>query len=151
MHDQTIAIIKKLITVCQDGAAAFELAAVEVKTSVLQALFRGYSLQRSRFAGDLETAAAALGESALADTARTADTSRPPPTEAKRANNGRTEQAVLSDCESNEEATIAAYATALEDPELPPPVRALIAAQAINVKAAHKEIHDLSTRFVEAK
>ena len=151
MHDKTISIINKLITVCKDGAQGFELAAVEVKSSALQSLFRGYSLQRSRFSGDLGTAAAALAESAPAETPMKADTSRPPRTQEKLPDDGRTEQAVLSECESKEEAAMAAYATALEEPELPPAIRAMIAAQVADVKAAHKEIHDLSTRFVEAK
>ena len=46
---------------------------------------------------------------------------------------------------------MSAYATALAAPELPAALRVLIAAQAAHVKAAHREIHDLCSRFAEAK
>src|SRR5437879_2339409 len=63
MNEKIISIIDKLIAVCNDGAEGFQLAANEIHASLLQSLFRGYSLQRSRFAGDLQAAASALGKS----------------------------------------------------------------------------------------
>src|SRR5947209_14001229 len=142
MHDKTISIIEKLIAVCKKGAEEFELAATEVKSSALQSLLRGYSLQRSRFSGDLETAASALGRRAPAEAAKPRDTIR------RSRSDGRDEQAVLLECDNEEEAAVAAYAAALEDPELPSALRTLITAQANDVKGAHKEIHDARTRFV---
>ena len=42
---------------------------------------------------------------------------------------------------------VAAYTLALEEPELPPVIRALIAAQAIEEKNARDEVRSRRTRF----
>ena len=142
MNEKTLAVLENLIAVCKDGEEGFQLAADEVKSSGLQSLFLGYSLQRSRLSRVLEEAASALGRSAGA---RDGGVSRtwmaPDPAEA------RDEQAVLSECERGEDAAVAAYTLALEEPELPPTVRTLIAAQAIEVKNAHDEVRSRRMRF----
>jgi len=147
MNEKTISVLEKLITVCKDEAENFELAASEVKASLLQSLFRGYSLQRARFSRDLEAAAAALGRSVPPDGASgsAADEGTGLNT---RQTLPRDEQTVLSVCERGEEAAVAAYTKALEESELPPGVRTLLTAQAAEVKAAYKEVRDLLGRFV---
>jgi len=150
MNETTLSILETLIAACKGGEEGFQLAASEVKSSELQALFVGYSLQRSRLSRDLETAASALGRSVAAEGdsgENMADQTWMLPSDAVSA---RDEQAVLSECERGEDAAIAAYATALEEPELPPAVRAMLVAQAAEVKAAHNEIHTRRTRFVPA-
>ena len=143
MNEKTLSLLEKLITVCKDGEEGFQLAADEVKSSALQSLFLGYSLQRSRLSRDLEEAASALGRSAPAEGAGVARSWMTPADAAS----ARDEQAVLAECERGEDAAMAAYALALEEPELPPAVRALIAAQAIEVKDAHNEVRGRRTRF----
>jgi uncharacterized protein (TIGR02284 family) len=150
MNEKTLAILEKLIAVCKDGEAGFQLASGEVKSSELQSLFVGYSLQRSRLWRDLEAAASTLGRTVPAEdgsaggkACRTwmmpADTAT-----------ARDEQAVLSECERGEDAALAAYTIAQEETELPPAIRAMIAAQALDVKAAHSEVHSRRTRFAPA-
>ena len=147
MNEKTLSILETLIAVCKDGEEGFQLASDEVKSSELQSLFLGYSLQRLRLSRDLETAASALGKSVAAEDAgvgRKACRTWMMPVDAV---NARDEQAVLSECERGEDAAIAAYAIALEEPELPPAVRAMITAQALEVKATHGEMHSRRTRF----
>ena len=145
MNEKTLAILEKLIAVCQDGTDGFQLASEEVKSSELQSLFLGYSLQRLRLSRDLETAASALGSAVPAGSAGgKAGRTWMMPVDAV---NPRDEQAVLSECGRGEDAAMAAYAMALEEPELPPAVRAMIAAQAAELKAMHSEIHSRRTRF----
>lgn len=139
MNEKTLAILEKLIAVCKDGEAGFQLAADEVKSSGLQSLFLGYSLQRSRLSRVLEEAASALGRNAGVRDGGVSRTWMAP--------EARDEQAVLSECERGEDAAVAAYALALEEPELPPTVRTLIAAQAVEVKNAHDEVRSRRTRF----
>ena len=142
MNEKTLAVLEKLIAVCKDGEEGFQLAADEVKSSGLQSLFLGYSLQRSRLSRVLEEAASALGRSAGERDGGVIRTwMAPDPAE------GRDEQAVLSECERGEDAALAAYATALEETELPPAVRTLITAQAAEVKNAHDEVRSRRTRF----
>lgn len=146
MNEKTLAILEKLIAVCQDGAEGFDLAANEVHASELQSLFQGYSLQRLRRAGELESAASALGRIVSAETGVVSEAGRTWMAPADKAA-VRDEQAVLLECERGEEAALAAYTVALEEAELPPAIRATIAAQALEVKDAHKEIHERRSRF----
>ena len=143
MNEKTLAILEKLIAVCKGGEEGFQLAADGMKSSGLQSLCLGYSLQRSRLSRDLEEAASALGRSAPAAGSSFTRTWMAPAD----AVTGRDEQAVLSECERGEDAAVAAYTMALEESELPPAVRALIAAQAIEVKDAHNEVRNRRTRF----
>ena len=150
MNEKTLAVLEKLIAVCKDGEAGFQLASGEVKSSELQSLFVGYSLQRSRLWRDLEAAASTLGRTVPAEGASAggeAGRTWMMPADAATA---RDDQAVLSECERGEDAAMAAYATALEEPELPPAIRTMIAAQALDVKAAHSEVHSRRTRFAPA-
>ena len=150
MNEKTLSILEKLIAVCKDGEEGFQLASGEVKSSELQSLFVGYSLQRSRLWRDLETAASALGKSVPAEDASVGGKACRTWMMSGDAVSARDEQAVLSECERGDDAAIAAYAMALEEPELPPAVRAMIAAQAVEVKAAHNEVHSRRTRFAPA-
>ncbi len=143
MNETTLSLLEKLITVCKDSEEGFQLAADEVKSSALQSLFLGYSLQRSRLSRDLEEAASALGRTAPPEGAGVARSWMTPADAAT----ARDEQAVLAECERGEDAALAAYALALEDAELPPAVRTLISAQAGEVKAAHAEVRSRRTRF----
>jgi uncharacterized protein (TIGR02284 family) len=141
MHENVISVLDNLIAICKTGEELFELAATEVHSSPLQSMFRGYSLQRSRFSRDLDAAALALGK-AVPATDVMADSSA-----AEKQATGRNEQTVVEDCEREEEAAMAAYTAALEQPELPSAVQTMISAQAADVKAAHKEIREFRTRF----
>ena len=147
MNETTPSILEKLLLVCKDGEEGFQLAASEVKSSELQSLFVGSSLQRSRLCRELETAASALGNSVPAEcrsVGSKADRTWMMPGDGVGA---RDEQAVLSECERGEDAALAAYARALAEAELLPAVRTMLAAQAAEVKAAHGEIHTRRTRF----
>jgi len=107
MNETTLSILETLIAACKGGEEGFQLAASEVKSSELQALFVGYSLQRSRLSRDLETAASALGRSVAAEGdsgENMADQTWMLPSDAVSA---RDEQAVLSECERGEDAAIA--------------------------------------------
>lgn len=150
MNEKTLSILETLIAVCKDGEQGFQLACDEVKSSELQSLFLGYSLQRLRHSRDLETAASALGNTVAAAGAGGGGKACRTWMMPVDAANARDEQAVLSECERGEDAALAAYTKALEEPELPPAVHAMIAAQALEVKATHGEVHSRRTRFAPA-
>lgn len=144
MNEKTLSILEKLMGLCKDGAEGFQLASGEVKSSELQSLFLGYSLTRLRLLGELEAAASALGFNVPAEAGSKISRTWMLPVDAA---NPRDEQTVLSECGRGEDAVAAAYASALEEPELSPAVRAMIAAQATEMKAAHSEVHSRRTRF----
>jgi len=146
MNEKMIAILEKLIAVCKDAGEGYQLAANEVSASSLQALFQGYSFQRLRFATELETAASALEKKASAGDSSAGRTWMAPGDGAA----ARDEQAVLAECERGESAAVVAYTLALEEPELPPAIRAMITAQAASVKEAHTEVCNRRNRFAPA-
>jgi uncharacterized protein (TIGR02284 family) len=142
MHDKTSAILDSLLAICRDGVDGFELASHELKSSELQSLFLGYSLQRSRMARELEAAISAVGDGVSEAGGKSSRTWMMP-----EAGKIRDEHAVLTECERGEDAALAAYALALQERELPTPVRGMITAQAAEVKAAQGEVKGLRTRF----
>lgn len=147
MNESSISIIEKLIAICNDAEAGFELAANEVSASALKALFQGYSLQRSRFSRELEAAAAALGRSAVPKDGAGGGTVCRTWMAPVDGGTPRDEHAVVVECERGEDAAEAAYAAALEESELSAGVRELIVAQAAEVKRAHGELRSNLTRF----
>ena len=150
MNEATLSILEKLIAVCKDGEEGFQLASGAVKSSELQSLFVGYSLQRSRLCRDLETAASALGNSVPAECGGVGSKAARTWMMPGDGVTARDEQAVLTECERGEDAAMSAYAAALAEPELLPAVRTMLAAQAAEVKAAHHEVHTRRTRFAPA-
>src|SRR6059058_81022 len=60
---ETIATINDLIETLKDGQEGFRQAAEAVENPKLKSVFNEYSLQRARFAGELQSQAVALGES----------------------------------------------------------------------------------------
>ena len=62
MPHQIAETVNHLIEVCRDGQNGFEAAAKATKDTSLQAELMQYSLQRQRFAADLEAAMYSLGE-----------------------------------------------------------------------------------------
>src|SRR5439155_23401155 len=60
---ETISTINDLIETLKDGQEGFRQAAAAVEDPELKSLFNEFSLQRSRFAGELQSQAVALGES----------------------------------------------------------------------------------------
>ncbi len=62
MADDTIKMIEKLIETCRDGQAGFLEAAEHTRNSELRDFFSSQSLERSKFAGELESVARHLGQ-----------------------------------------------------------------------------------------
>src|SRR5437899_11285131 len=59
---ETISTINDLIETLKDGQEGFRQAAEAVEDPKLKSVFNEYSLQRARFAGELQSQAVALGE-----------------------------------------------------------------------------------------
>ncbi len=57
-----ISVIEELIQTCKDGQKGYLEAATHVKRSDLKAFFNEQSLERSRFAGELEAELIRLGK-----------------------------------------------------------------------------------------
>lgn len=148
MADDTMITIEKLIETCRDGQAGYLEAAEVARNSELRNFFSHQSLERSRFAGELETVARNLGE---------AKPSRGPSYVNKlhrawidlKQMLGGGDASVLSSVELGESYAKTHYQEALRA-NLPADVHEVIERQAESVLAAYDEINALSSVYKKA-
>jgi uncharacterized protein (TIGR02284 family) len=135
--------LKTLVQTLHDGQEGFRQSSENVKSPQLKETFSQFSLQRAKFAGDLESELRTLGEE---------DPQKEGSTlggkihrgwiDLKSALTKNTDHAVLEEAERGEDVAVKAYKDALEN-ELPAPIREIVANQAVEVKAAHDEVKSL--------
>lgn len=139
----TLSTLNNLIETLKDGQEGFRAASEDITNSELKTVFSQYSLQRSKFAGELQSLAHTLGESDPADSGSVAGALHRGWIDLKAALTSRDELAVLSECERGEDSAVAAYRKAMEDEDLPANIRAVLQIQFMDIKAAHDHIRDL--------
>lgn len=136
-------ILNDLIETLKDGQEGFRAAAADVESSDLKSLFSEYSLQRSKFAGELQELARSLGEKEPESKSSVASAIHRGWINLKAALTSQDEHAILSECERGEDSAVAEYKKALETEGLPSQVAETVRAQSSAVKAAHDRIRDL--------
>ena len=135
--------LKNLIHILHDGQDGFRHAAENVKNPRLKETFDQFSLQRAKFAGELESELRLLGEKDPQNEGHTvAGTLHQGWIDLKGAFLKEDNHAILAEAERGEDVAKKAYREALEE-ELPAPLRQLIASQAVEVQAAHDEVKAL--------
>ncbi len=144
----TTSILNDLIETLKDGQEGFRAAAADVESTDLKTLFSEYSLQRSKFAGELQALAHSLGEKEPANTGSVAASLHRGWINLKAALTSKDEHAILAECERGEDSAVAEYKKALETETLPADVRATIQTQSVAVKAAHNRVRDLRDALV---
>jgi len=140
---EIISTINDLIETLKDGQEGFRQASEAVKDSQLKTLFSEYSLQRSKFAGELQNEAISLGENNPENSSSTAGAMHRAWINLKSAITSGDDHAVLAECERGEDSAVAEYKKAMEDDELSAPVRETISRQYTDVKNAHDRIKAL--------
>lgn len=136
--------LKDLVQILHDGQKGFKKASEDVEDHRLKEIFSRLSLQRSRFAGDLEEELRLLGEKDPQNEGTTvAGAVHRVWIDLKAAITGNNNHAILSEAERGEDAAVKAYREALEDADLPSSLRSTITRQAAEVKAAHDEVKAL--------
>jgi uncharacterized protein (TIGR02284 family) len=140
---EIISTINDLIETLKDGQEGFKQAAEAVKDSKLKSLFSEYSLQRSKFAGELQNEAISLGESKPEDGGSTSGAMHRTWINLKAAITSGDDHAVLAECERGEDSAVAEYKKAMEDEDLSAPIRETISRQFTDVKNAHDRIKAL--------
>jgi uncharacterized protein (TIGR02284 family) len=140
---EIISTINDLIETLKDGQEGFKQAAEAVKDSKLKSLFSEYSLQRSKFAGELQNEAISLGESNPEESGSTSGAMHRTWINLKAAITSGDDHAVLAECERGEDSAVAEYKKAMEDEDLSAPVRETISRQFTDVKNAHDRIKAL--------
>jgi uncharacterized protein (TIGR02284 family) len=143
---EIISTINCLIETLKDGQAGFKQAAEAVKDSNLKSLFHEYSLQRGKFAGELQGEARQLGESNPEESSSTAGAMHRAWINLKSVVTSGDDHAILAECERGEDSAIKEYQEAMEN-DLSSPVHAIVSRQYGEVKSAHdriKQLRDLS-------
>jgi uncharacterized protein (TIGR02284 family) len=140
---EIISTINGLIETLKDGQEGFRQASEAVKESKLKMLFSEYSLQRSKFAGELQNEAISLGEHNPENTSSTAGAMHRAWINLKSAVTSGDDHAILAECERGEDSAVSEYKKAMEEAELSAPIRDTISRQYADVKSAHDRIREL--------
>jgi len=140
---EIISTVNDLIETLKDGQEGFKQAAEGVKDSELKSLFSEFSLQRSRFAGELQSEVINLGESEPEDSSSVAGAAHRTWINIKSAITSQDDHAILAECERGEDSAVSEYKEAMEKEELSSPIRDIISRQYTEVKSAHDKIKAL--------
>jgi uncharacterized protein (TIGR02284 family) len=140
---EIISTINGLIETLKDGQEGFRQASEAVKDSRLKAIFSEFSLQRARFAGELQNEAITLGEHDPENTSSTAGAMHRAWINLKAAITSADDHAILAECERGEDSAVNEYKKAMEEEEISSPIRETIARQYADVKRAHDRIREL--------
>ncbi len=136
----TTTTLNTLIEICKDGQDGFRDAAEKVKNPELKTLFSEYSLQRSRFAGELQAVVTNLGEEPEKKSSVASAVHRGW-MDLKSAFTKGGDHPILVECERGEDYAVEAYRTALAE-ELPANIRELVITQSTAVQAAHDDVRE---------
>ena len=139
---EIISTLNSLIETLKDGQEGFRQAAGAVKDPQLKSLFEQYSLQRSRFVGELQTEARSFGESDPEKTSSAAGAMHRAWINIKSAITSGDVHAILAECERGEDSAVNEYKKAMED-ELAAPLRDIISRQYSEIKSAHDRVKQL--------
>ncbi len=134
--------INDLIETLKDGQEGFKQAAEGVKDPQLKSLFTDYSLQRSRFATELQSEARVLGESKPETSSSTAGALHRAWINLKSAVTSGDDHAILAECERGEDSAVEEYKKAMND-NLSASLRGIVARQFAQIKEAHDRIKNL--------
>jgi uncharacterized protein (TIGR02284 family) len=137
----TIETLNLLLKTCRDGQAGFRSCAAAVDDGELQALLGQRADDCARAAEELKALVAQHGGRADDDTSLPGDLHRGWVI-AKGALTGRSERAILAECERGEDVALRDYRLALEQ-DLPPDVRQAIERQLQGVQRNHDQIKAL--------
>jgi uncharacterized protein (TIGR02284 family) len=141
MAENYIPTLKDLIEVCRDGQNGYLHASVHVEDPELRSFFSEQSLERARFARDLEDEVEKLGTPAPDTNGSIAAVLHRAWFELK-ADLGGGDQAVINSVEQGEDRAKQVYQDALHA-DLPAPVLNLISHQYESVRAAHDRVRDI--------
>ncbi len=141
---EVISTLNSLIETLKDGQEGFRQASEGVKDSELKSLFSEFSLQRSKFAGELQSHVIQLGEPEPEETSSTAGALHRAWINMKSAITSRDDHAILAECERGEDSAVSEYKKAMEDESnLSAPIRDTVSRQYAAVKAAHDQVKAL--------
>jgi uncharacterized protein (TIGR02284 family) len=142
-NQDVIATLNNLLEISRDGEEGFRTCAEGVESPNLKALFVAAARRCGEGAAELEAKIRSLGGEPAKGGSISGSMHRAW-TNIKSTLTGKSEHAVLAECERGEDAAKAAYEAALQK-SLPADVRALVERQYEGVKANHDRVRNLAT------
>ena len=139
---EALSAINRLIETLKDGQAGFREASEAVRDHQLKLQLSEYSLQRSHFAGELQSNAIQMGEHDPENASSTAGALHRAWIHLKSAITSHSDHAILAECERGEDSALAEYKRAMET-HLPEPVADIVSRQYTAVKSAHDHVKAL--------
>lgn len=140
-NEEVISALNDLIETAKDGEQGFRAAAEGVQNSELRTLFNMYAQQRARFASELTNEVLRRG----GDPAKSGHVSAAFHRgwiNIKQAVTGKSEPAIIDECERGEDAALENYQDALKK-NLPADLLDIVQEQYAEVKDAHSRIRAL--------
>lgn len=141
-NKEIISTLNSLIETLKDGQEGFKQSASGVDDSQLKTTFDTLSLQRSKFAGELQSEIMSLGEPDPEDSSSMTGALHRTWINIKGAVTNRDRHAILAEAERGEDSAVAAYKDAIEK-DLPAPIKDIVMRQSTEVKSAHDKIRAL--------
>ena len=139
---EIISTLNNLIETLKDGQEGFKQSAEGVDDTQLKTIFDTLSLQRSKFAGELQNEVVKLGEPDPEDSSSATGAMHRAWINIKSAVTKRDRHAILAEAERGEDSAVAAYKDAMEE-DLPEPIKEIVSRQSAEVKTAHDKIRNL--------
>ena len=138
----TIKVLNNLIETSKDGEAGFRTCASDIKDPQLKTLFNNRSRECAAAAGELQGLVLELGGTPEDSTSFSGDMHRRW-VDIKSAITGKSDEAILNECERGEDVAKKHYSEALENQNLPMNVRDVIQRQYSGVLRNHDQIKAL--------
>jgi uncharacterized protein (TIGR02284 family) len=148
MMDGKLDLIKKLIETCRDGQAGYLEAAEHARNAELRAFFSSQSMERARFAAELESVARRLGASDPSCSPSIANKMHRAWIDLKHRLGGG-DSGVLGSVEAGEYNAKIHYQQAMYAGH-PPDVQAILERQAESVFAAYDQVSTLRNMYRNA-
>lgn len=145
--EQVLSTLKRLVEICRDGQQGYTDASEHISDSGLRAFFHNESLERGRYALELESELSRLGEHEAGETGSVAGALHRSWLDLSATIAG--DDAVLAAVEQGEDKAKQVYEEALREP-LPQIVEGTVRSQAQGVIAAHDHVKLLRDRKLTA-
>ncbi len=140
-ENNAISVVENLIETCKDGQKGYQDAAQHVKRSDLKTYFNEQSLERSRYAGELEAELIHLGKPDKKVSGSASAAMRRAWIDTKVALGGG-DKTILESLEAGEDKAKEAYQKALSG-SLPGNLKEIVRRQAEGVQRAHDQVKSL--------
>jgi uncharacterized protein (TIGR02284 family) len=140
-QNNAISLVEKLIETCKDGQKGYQDAASHAKRTDLVTFFNEQSLQRAKFAGELQSELVTLGKSDNKESGSVSAAVHRAWIDTKVALGGG-DKTILESVERGEDSAKEDYEKALSGP-LPSNVTEIVRRQAASVKSAHDRVKGL--------